>query len=151
MLERLQWKWGCHFAFGSQLDRFFKCFPWTCASAPHGTRKTDASMDASSIITQVSRDEEQLNTFPPPDRGEAQVQGPLFCGWRGRIWFSNDGKATFEEGGAPLGNLALCTLIVVEVNDVACRARCGGRAFSGSCGLGSYSFNTQSINYLLPG
>lgn len=28
-------------------------------------------MDASSIITQVSRDEEQLNSFPPPDRGKA--------------------------------------------------------------------------------
>lgn len=31
-------------------------------------------MDASSIITQVSRDEEQLNSFPPPDRGSQNGQ-----------------------------------------------------------------------------
>lgn len=43
-------------------------------------------MDASSIITQVSRDEEQLNTFPPPDRGSQNGKKPkksilrtLFC------------------------------------------------------------------------
>lgn len=26
-------------------------------------------MDASSIITQVSRDEDHVNSYPPPDRG----------------------------------------------------------------------------------
>ncbi|MPC35369.1 hypothetical protein E2C01_028791 [Portunus trituberculatus] len=94
-------------------------------------------MDASSIITQASRDEEQLNTFPPPDRGEAQVQGPIFCGCRGRGGDCSGGRVTLEARGPPQGaEMRWCVLERVA-RGVRCRRRCGGRAFSGDLMIAS--------------
>ncbi|XP_076032585.1 CTD small phosphatase herzog [Oratosquilla oratoria] len=76
-------------------------------------------MDASSIITQVSRDEEQLNSFPPPDKGNGNVKKPrrsilrsLFCCWSGNPEATNgNGVCVVEDTnqlappGGPPSNL----------------------------------------------